>query len=117
MISPILTTATTTLISGIVSAILASLITMSKTKIKKEQKMLEALNKGVRALLWDKLNLIYEMGEFYEGIEVDELHNAENIYNAYHALGGNGTGTKIYEDIKKLPINTKEGKNGLDKIF
>ena len=28
---------------------------------------------------------------------------AEEVYKHYHALGGNGQGTKIIEDIRKLP--------------
>ena len=31
------------------------------------------------------------------------------MYEAYHALGGNGMITKMYEEIKTLPIKTKEG--------
>lgn len=27
----------------------------------------------------------------------------ERIYIAYHGLGGNGTGTKLYEEIMVLP--------------
>lgn len=104
----ILATALTTITSGLVSAIIASLITISKAKVKEEQKTLKALNKGVRALLWERLNNIYEYALWQDGLTVDERHNAENIYNAYHALGGNGTGTKLYEAIENLPIRQEQ---------
>ena len=35
------------------------------------------------------------------------MKNYEYLYNVYHELGGNGTGTEIYERVKKLKI--KEG--------
>ena len=36
------------------------------------------------------------------------LHIFEHLYKAYHALGGNGTGTEIYKRVKELPM--KQGK-------
>ena len=30
------------------------------------------------------------------------------IYDAYHVLGGNGTGTEIYKRFKALPIKSVE---------
>ena len=41
------------------------------------------------------------------GISSQDLETMTNLYNAYHALGGNDTITTIYEKIKHLPI--KEG--------
>ena len=37
-------------------------------------------------------------------IDVDSLKNIEYLYRAYHALGGNGTGTELYTRVQKLPI-------------
>lgn len=35
----------------------------------------------------------------------DEFKNVQHIYNVYHdVLGGNGTGTEIFERVKKLPM-------------
>ena len=39
---------------------------------------------------------------------VEALDDFEHLYNAYHALGGNGTGTEIYKRVKELPM--KQGK-------
>lgn len=36
--------------------------------------------------------------------DMDELKEIEYIYEAYHSLGGNGTGTEIYNRVKKLEI-------------
>ena len=35
---------------------------------------------------------------------LEDKEYAERTYIAYHELGGNGTGTVLYEDIMALPI-------------
>ena len=37
-------------------------------------------------------------------ISANELDNLEELYNSYHSLGGNGTGTALYERCKNLKI-------------
>ena len=37
-------------------------------------------------------------------VTFDELENVNEVYEAYHNLKGNGTGTKMIEEIRKLPI-------------
>ena len=62
-----------------------------------------AIKCGVTALLWDALYRIYNDAEKRCEISIDALKNAENIYNQYHALGGNGTGTELYQRLCDLP--------------
>ena len=38
------------------------------------------------------------------GITAPELETINKLYNAYHALGGNGTITAVFEKIIHLPI-------------
>ena len=55
-------------------------------------------------------DMLYRNGKFYihsNQITIEELRNLEFLYNSYHALGGNGTGTEIYEKCKELPIVEK----------
>lgn len=100
----IITIIITSTISSVTSAIVASLLTLSKAKVKKEQQLLKAFSQGIRALLWQELNNIHKYATKQQGLTPDERHNLENIYNAYHTLGGNGTGTKIYNEIEDLPV-------------
>lgn len=37
-------------------------------------------------------------------IRIPDLETVDGLYEAYHALGGNGTGTKLYHDVKNLPV-------------
>lgn len=61
----------------------------------------------VEAVLAMNHDQLYRQGEFYiltNEITVSELRNLEYLYNGYHALGGNGTGTEIFEKCKELPV-------------
>lgn len=73
---------------------------------------------------WDKLNRRLDMGDradrvllrnelvrmHREWVEVEgeitleALEYAENTFSTYHELGGNGSGTKLWEDIRALPV-------------
>lgn len=62
------------------------------------------LKKGVKAMLHDR---IYQSCHFYikQGwVDLDGLTNVGFLYESYHALGGNGTGTALYDKVKALPI-------------
>lgn len=67
----------------------------------KEQKNMK---KAIKALLHDRL---YQSSHFYlkqEWVDMEGLTNVGYIYESYHELGGNGTGTALYDKIKELPI-------------
>lgn len=71
----------------------------------KEQKLVK---EGIEAILHDRL---WQAGRDFipKGeVTLDELKNVEYIYNAYHNLGGNGTGTEIFERIKNLNIKERQ---------
>ena len=64
----------------------------------------KALKKGVKAMLHDRL---YQSCRYYlhQGyVDVEGLTNVGVIYEAYHELHGNGTGTNLYERMEGLPV-------------
>lgn len=64
-----------------------------------------ALKLGMRALLKNNLKELHKDYMARGSVESDELDNFITQYNAYHdGLGGNGTGTKYYEDVLTLHI-------------
>lgn len=68
----------------------------------------ELIKDGLLALLHDRL---YQGCRYHIGrkeIEDDEMKNMEYLYGAYHDLGGNGTGTELYERVKKLPLKEEK---------
>lgn len=73
-----------------------------------KQKEQDALKAGMIAVLHDRL---FEACSKYLAlgyIPVDEaedaMDNMEMVYKAYHDLGGNGTGTALYEKFKNLKV-------------
>ena len=73
-------------------------------------KQFRGLSQAVMAINHDRL---YQACTFFiltGEITIDELKNLEYLYEGYHALGGNGTGTELYEMCKVLPIVDKRTK-------
>lgn len=103
-INPLALTFITAIVSSLASALVASIVASSKSRIKKEKQTMLALTSGLRALLWRELNDIHKEAISDGGMTPDERHNLENVYDAYHTIGGNGTGTRIYEEAMKLPV-------------
>lgn len=71
---------------------------------------LSVLDEGVIALVpvdVDVDDRLYQSSHFYlkqEWVDMEGLTNVGYIYDSYHELGGNGTGTALYNKIKELPI-------------
>lgn len=89
---------------GIIAAAVTIGFKLIFSKIKKWKIEQDAVKDGVLALLHDRLyqgcQLHLQMGKISES----ELRNMECLYNGYHELGGNGTGTELYERVKELPL-------------
>lgn len=68
-----------------------------------------ATRKGVRALL--RADLIRLYNKYHDDLEYCPLYvkqALEEEYKDYHALKGNGVGTKMYEALMALPTEPKE---------
>ena len=90
-------------------AVIIAGLTLAYRKLSCRVQQQEAIKLGMMALLWDRLYQIYNECEAQGYISIDGLKNVENIYRQYHALGGNGTGTELYERLCGLPTRkTKE---------
>lgn len=89
---------------GLGYRILSERIRKHQAEQERQRKEQEALKEGVLALLHDRLYQGCRYHIHNKQIDSDELKNMEYLYNGYHALGGNGTGTELYERIKKLPL-------------
>ena len=61
------------------------------------------LSFAVGYLLKIELRRIHEKGQSEHKISYADEASAEEIYGTYHALGGNGQGTSMVQDIRKLP--------------
>ncbi len=87
------------LIPIIAAAVLGYLYRAGVT-VKKRQ---EALIMATRALCKGELRRIYVYGrEHGNKLSSEDWQLADDIYSAYHGLGGNGRGTKLIEKIHEM---------------
>lgn len=66
-----------------------------------------ATERGIRALLRDRIVQAYYHYSDRGWITLHGLENVEAMYQEYHALGGNGTVTKLVEDIRQLEVRDR----------
>ena len=75
-------------------------------RIKKEREMREANSKGTMLLLRVKLIEYHEKYMKRGSIPTYAYDNFNEMYDAYHALGGNGMVTKMKNEIELLHLHT-----------
>ena len=89
---------------GLLTCIVSAGFKMTVSKMRERKSEQDAIKEGVLALLHDRL---YQGCSYYSAkgeITVPETKNMEYLYRGYHALGGNGTGTELYERVKELKL-------------
>ena len=59
---------------------------------------------GVMILLRREINNIYDELKDKEQITKDEYREMYEAYDVYHSLGGNGIGTKMFNEISEKEI-------------
>lgn len=91
-------------IMAIVTAILTRAYTNMAKHLKEKDEETEAVKQGVRAIL--HMELYTESQRLMERgcVTTEDLRNVDRIYENYHKLGGNGTGTTLYKRILQLPL-------------
>lgn len=90
---------------AVVTAILTGAYTRLSKKFKQKDEETEAMKMGVRAVLHLELYKECQLLMEQNRVTTEDLKNVERIYENYHKLGGNGTGTALYERILKLPLD------------
>lgn len=76
-------------------------------KQQEEEARQTAVKEAIIALL--RAELVHAYYHYYERgwISLHGLEAAQKMYDEYHRLGGNGTVTKLMEDLKELPVRDK----------
>ena len=73
-------------------------------RIEQEKKKSEAIQASLLALIRDRILQGYRYYHGQGGISTQDLETMAKLYAAYHALGGNGTITTVYNKITNMPI-------------
>ena len=74
---------------------------------KKADRRQQATERGIRALLRDRIVQAYYHYSERGWITLHGLENVEALYREYHALGGNGPVTKLVEDLRALDVRDR----------
>ena len=99
-----------TIIEFVVSPIVAAFMAYVVWKLQQQTKQTTANNRGTMILLRDKI--IEDHGKYViEGRPMPSYayENFVETFEAYKALGGNGMALKMFDEVKKVNINRKEG--------
>lgn len=100
------------IISIALPIILSALMSYVVFLLKEQKKDRDANAKGTMLLL--RVQLIEYHDKYVEEGEIPSYayDNFVEMYEAYHALGGNGMVTKMHQEIQELHLQTKkEGKH------
>ncbi len=73
------------------------------TDMNKIAEKLDNLNAAVVELAYLRIRERHEKAVRHGWLHPNEKHVLERLYTAYHSIGGNGTGTEMIEDIRRLP--------------
>jgi hypothetical protein len=68
----------------------------------------KALKDGTQSLLRSEIIRCYDVYTERGYISIHGLESVLAMYDAYHALGGNGTVTKLMEELRELPVKTRK---------
>lgn len=88
------------IIQTAVPIVVSGLWAWTISALKKQRTEMQALKNGVRATLRSRLVDLHAMYvEEGKGCPAWVKDEAQDVYTAYHALGGNGVGTHLYQEI------------------
>ena len=87
-------------------------------RIEEENRKQQALTEGTRMILLYMLERLYEEYKIQDCVTHEQRDKFHNIYDAYHALGGNGYGTALWETVQELEIrNDADGVSPFVKLL
>lgn len=105
MIETVITTAVTSGVSALIGALVAVIVGRVKRGAQASADTQRAIAAGVKTLLRNELVASHREWVEEKGyVTLEALEYIEDTYNCYHTLKGNGSGTKLWEDIKALPV-------------
>lgn len=93
------------IVSTVVSVVVTSFCGYLVWWLQKHSDKKDAEREGIKLLLRSVLKEYYNTYKQDGKISSDDFTEYEEMYNAYHNLGGNGTATKWFDKIKELDID------------
>lgn len=100
----VMAAAVTACVSSVCGAAVGAAMSSAGRKAKAAAAESKGIEDGMRALLWRELRNIHAEALERGGMDVTDRRHLENVYSAYHNIGGNGTGTRLYEESMSRPV-------------
>lgn len=94
------------ILTVIVSAVSTALMSYVIWYLQTNQKRKQDNDKATMVMMKFLLKYIHKEYESRDSITIDELEDYTEIYEVYHSKGGNGSGTRLFEDIKQKQIRS-----------
>lgn len=88
---------------GVLIAAIAAYSKHLSAQVKKERDEQKALRDGMRSLLRRQIILDCEQSVLDGFCDTKRKDTIEDMYNSYHALGGNGVVTSLKAQVMNLP--------------
>ena len=96
---------------GLISLLLGWTVRRLSARIKKEQDENKALRDGMKSLLMRQIQIDCEAAVDQGFCPVDTKKTIDQMYQAYHALGGNSIITGLRNDMMNLPTTKGDHPN------
>lgn len=90
------------------TGLLGALVSFLGIRYKKVTKENSALKKGMQSLLRSDIIKAHDKYTEKGHAPIYAKESLTKSYEAYHALGGNGVVTKLYNDVMSLPESPEE---------
>ena len=92
---------------GAAAALLGGCLRLLRRRQKRTDARQRAAERGIQALLRDRILQAYYHYAERGWITLHGLENVEALYREYRALGGNGAVVKLVEDLRDLEVRDK----------
>ena len=99
------TTIITACVSALVSAFVAFVLSKVHEDARKQITNAGAMQEGMRCLMRQQIMDAHALATSTGYITYAEHAHIKQVYEAYHALGGNGSATELMRDIDALPVH------------
>jgi hypothetical protein len=92
-------------ITLIITRTITKRLNKAESKADEAQKRSDAIALGIQALLRDRLLQGYKHYQEKGWADYDDRANMENVWQQYHALGGNGDMNDLRKTFRHLPVS------------
>lgn len=92
------------IISDLLVVIMTAVTTYAVWLLQNYKKNKDLQHEALKLLMKRELRDMHNLCTERKYITVSELEHISEVYEIYHRMGGNGTGTLLYESLKEMEV-------------